>query len=400
MTPKNRKIKTLMLLENSHYPQDSRVRREATTLIDKNYQVVVICPKEKSQAYYETVNSVIVCRYPEPPTWNGFIGYIFEYGYSLVAMFIISLFVFFRHGFDIIHAHNPPDIMVLIAMFYKIFRKKFIFDHHDLSPELYLAKSDGEGNKYVHRALIFFEKLSFRIADHVISTNQSYREIALTRGKIDSSKITIVRNGPEKSQLSAIEPDSLLRQRASILIGYIGEMGFQDGLDYFIRSLDHLSKDFNKHDFCAVLIGSGDAVESLKVLIAQLGLTDKVYWVGYQPDSIWRPLLASVDICVVPDPTNPFNDRSTMMKITDYMALSKPIVAFDLPEHRVTAGDSAIYAPANNEYEFAKLITDLIDDPGKRLSMGQLGRDRLHNNLTWDYQAEQLCLVYETLFSR
>lgn len=393
------KPKILMLLENNAYPQDSRVRKEAETLIKADFQVSIIAPRGKNQVWSEIVGGVHVYRYPAPIEADGFLGYLLEFGYSLIIMFILSLFVLFRQGFDIVHAHNPPDVLVLIAIFYKLIGKKFVFDHHDLSPELYNAKANGEGNQTIINALLFFEKLTFRFANHVISTNQSYKDIAISRGLVSEDMITIVRNGPLLDTLVNVTPDPNLLKKEAKLIGYIGEMGFQDGVDYLIRSIHFLVNDLNRKDIYLILIGSGSAVDSLNALVDELHLGDYVYFAGYQPFSVWRSLLASVHMGAVPDPINDFNNKSTMIKITDYMGLCKPVVAFDLTEHRVTAGDAALYAEPNNEMDFARKIELLMDNDEMREEMGNLGYERITKELAWNYQAEKLLIAYGKLIN-
>lgn len=394
--PNTRKI--LMLLENNTFPQDGRVRKEAETLTKAGFQVSIIAPRGDKQPWKEIINQVYVYRFPAPVEATGLLGYLIEYGYSLFAMFSLSFVVLFQNGFQVIHSHNPPDMMVLIAIFYKLMGKKFVFDHHDLSPELYNAKAGGHGNKIVYRLLLFFERLTFHFANHVISTNQSYKQIAMSRGKVAEEKITIVRNGPVLDQLVDIHPDQELAKKASTLIGYLGEMGYQDGLDYLIRAIHYLVNDLNRKDVYVVLIGNGSAVESLKTQVKELHLEKYIHFAGYQPNEIWRSMLASVHIGVVPDPINPFNDQSTMIKITDYMGLRKPVVAFDLREHRFTAGGAALYAEPDNVVAFAQNIVTLMDNPDMRIKMGQLGYDRIVNELAWDYQAEKLSAAYEKVF--
>lgn len=387
----------LMLLENNPFPQDGRVRREAATLTNAGYQVSVICPADKGQPARETLNSIHIYRYPGPREGDGLIGYLWEYGYSLLVAFWISLGIWVTSGFDIIHAHNPPDLFVLLAAFYKPFGKRFIFDHHDLSPEMYFARFDGKGSRTVHGVLLFFEKLSFRLADHVIATNESYKRVALERGQVLEGRVTVVRNGPELNHIRLMEPDSELRQKADFILGYVGLMGFQDGVDYFIRALAHLINDLKCTDFYSVIIGGGDAVESLKTLTAELGLNSYVWFTGpiYGEDLL--RYLSTADICIDPDPSNPYNDRSTMIKITEYMALGKPIVAFDLPENRVTAQEAAVYARPNDELDFARQIAALMDDPERRIKMGQIGRERVVSALAWSHQAPNLIAAYASL---
>jgi glycosyltransferase involved in cell wall biosynthesis len=387
----------LMLLENHAYPQDDRVRREALSLTQAGYQVSIICPKGSKQSGYEVINGVQVYRYPKPPDGNGFIGYLWEYGYSLVAMFILSVWVFFRRGFDIIHAHNPPDVMVLVAALYKPLGKKFVFDHHDLAPEMYFARFEGEGSQVVFRGLAFFEKLTCRLANHVIATNQSYKTMEMQRSGIPDERITIVRNGPDLARLHPVEPDPVLRQKASTILGYVGVMGFQDGVDYFLRAVQHLTRDLGCTDIYCVIIGKGDAWEGLQNITRQLGIQDYVWFTGRISDEDLLRYLSTADICIDPDPSNPFNDRSTMIKMMEYMALGRPIVAFDLPEHRVSAQEAAIYARGNDEMDFARQIAWLIEHPEKRQEMSAFGTKRVQSELAWTYQEKNLLAAYTTL---
>jgi len=389
-----------MLLENNPYPQDYRVRREAKALVRAGYQVSVISPRVNRQPVREVLDGVFVCRYPSPPVSRGFLGYIWEYSYSMVAAFLLSLYIFLTKGFDLIHAHNPPDTFAFIILGYKLLGKRFIFDHHDLSPEMYDAQRNGAGNAIIRRLLLFFEKVSFRLANHVVTTNQSYRDIALGRGGVKPENITIVRNGPELDRSVPVEPDPGLRARASTVIGYVGVMGYQDGVDYLLRALSHLKNDLGRKDFYTVIIGRGDAVPDLKALTTRLDLDSHVWFTGYIPLADLIRYLSTADLCVVPDPSNPFNDRSTMIKITEYLAFGKPVVAFDLPEHRVTAQSAALYARPNDELDFARKIAELMDAPEKRQQMGKFGRDRVETTLAWNCQEPNILLAYEKVLQQ
>lgn len=383
-----------MLLENCPYPQDVRVRREAVALTAAGYLVSVICRAAPRQPPREIVNGVHVYRYSSPAAANSFLGYLREYGYSLAASIALSLLVLFREGFDVIHAHNPPDIFVFIALFYKIFGKRFVFDHHDLSPEMYQARFPGKASPVVYSALVFLEKLTCLAADHVIATNESYKRMELERGGVSPHRITVVRNGIELSRLRHFEPDPGLLQKGKIVIGYVGVMGYQDGLDYLLRALNHLRRDLGRTDFYAILIGDGDAWTNLKKLSSYLDLDEFVWLPGAIFGDDLRHYLSAADICVVPDPSNGYNDRSTMVKMMEYMALEKPIVAFDLPENRFTAQQCALYVQPNNELEFAKAMVQLMDDPTLRKSLGAHGIHRLRTALAWDYSVSHLLDAY------
>ena len=300
-----------------------------------------------------------------------------------------------RCGFDVIHTHNPPDLFGLIAGFYRLFGKKYVFDHHDLGPEMYLARFSGPGNRFIYRTLLWIERHSCRWAHHIIATNDSYKRIEMERTGVPASRITVVRNGPEPWHLDDCSPLLDRRDDQRIVIGYVGAMGFQDGLDYLLRALHVLKNDLGRADWTALLIGSGDAVDTLRETAAALGLTDQLSFTGWVDYEKVPQYIASTDICVAPDPSNNYNDRSTIVKVMEYMAQAKPVVAFDLPEHRVTAGDTALFAQPNDEREFARLLLRLMDDAPLRRALGEAGRRRVAERLTWQRQVPHLLAAYQ-----
>ena len=392
--------RVLMLLEKGPYPRDYRVRREARALAAAGCRVSVICPSVPGQPWREMLDGVRVYRFPAPPAANSFLGYLWEYGYSMVATFIISLLIFLCEGFDVVHAHNAPDTLVLIAAFYKLLGKRSVYDHHDLAPEMYYTRFGGSGNRLVYHALVLLEKLSCQFADHVIAPNQSYKKVEMRRGRVSEERITIVRNGPDLSCLHPVAPDRDLCQKGKTIIGYAGVMGFQDGVDYLLRAVQHLIYDLGRTEFFCVLVGAGVALPSLKSLTEQLGLADYVLFTGWVEHAEVARYLCAADICVAPEPSNSYNDRSTMIKIMEYMAFGKPTVAFDLAEHRVTAQDAAIYARPNDELDFAQQIASLMDDPERRKKMGEEGRERIEMELAWAHQEKFLLEAYEVVLSR
>ncbi len=423
--------RVLMLLQNCAYPQDDRVRREAKTLVAAGYQVSVISPKWSVQVWTEVVEGVHVLRFPPPPPAGGLAGYLWEYGYSMAVMFAMSLLVWIGEGFDILHAHHPPDTFVFIAAFYKLFGKRYVLDHHDLAPELYDARFGGNGRPALFRVLVWLEKLACRLADHVIATNQSYKAMEMQRGGVPEANITIVRNGPDLNELRVADtphqslpttlttqgaepgpgaehpaadlPSSGLEQNARLrtgktILGYVGVIGFQDGVDYLLRALRHLAGDFGRRDFQCILVGHGDAVPGLKALTQQLALGEYVSFTGWVDEqSEVARYLSIMDVCLAPEPSNPFNDRSTAAKVMEYMAFGKPVVAFDLPEHRFSAQDAAVYARPNDELDFARQIVLLMDDPVRCERMGRVGRVRIETELAWSQQSKQLLQAYEIL---
>jgi len=389
--------RVLMLLEKGPYPEDCRVHREARALAAAGYQVSVICPAARGQAWRELLDGVRVYRFPAPPAANSLLGYLWEYGYSMAATFVLSLLVFWREGLDVVHAHNLPDTFVFIAAFYKLLGKRFVYDHHDLGPEMYYARFLGNGNRLAYHALVWLEKLSCQLADQVIAANQSYKTVEMQRGHVPENRITIVRNAPDLNRLRPTEADLDLRQKGKAIIVYVGVMGFQDGVDHLLKALQHLLYDLGRTDLLCVLVGAGQALPSLKSLTAQLGLADYVLFTGWVEYTEVARYLSAADICVAPEPSNPYNDRSTMEKIMEYMALGKPIVAFDLPEHRVTAQDAAVYARPNDELDFAQQIAALMDDPERRQKMGQTGKQRIEMELAWSHQEKHLLEAYQAL---
>jgi glycosyltransferase involved in cell wall biosynthesis len=384
-----------MLLENNPYPQDGRVRREAITLVDSGFEVVVIAPAMKGQPRRERIEGVTVLRYRAREGSDGVLGFAVEYAYSLAMSVWLSMKLFVSGGFGVIHAHNPPDLFVLVALLFKPFGVRFVFDHHDLTPEMYLARFPEGHNRIVEALLRVFERLTFRFADRVIATNESYAEIAMGRGRVSKDRVAIVRNGPDPARVRVVPVDEELRSRSSCLIAYIGEMAPHDGVDHLIRALHHLATDLARPDFYCVLIGGGSEVRRLQSLANDLGLGSQVWFSGHisDADHVMR-LLSSADICVTPDPLNPYTDRSTMVKTTEYMALGKPIVAFDLKENRRSAQDAALYADPNSDIDFATKIAELMDDPVRRERMGAIGRERVRSELGWPHQARHLADVY------
>ncbi|PJF40386.1 MAG: glycosyltransferase WbuB [Chloroflexi bacterium] len=388
----------LMLLQNNAYSHDVRVRNEAQSLVAAGYDVTVICPADGKRFTFRDVAGVRVWSYPPPRDGNGVIGYAIEYGYSLIMMGLFSLLVLLRRRFDVVHAHNPPDMLVLIALFYKMLGKKFVFDHHDLSPELYrYARFSGSGNAVLFRLLIFFEMLSCKVADRVIAVNQSYRDVEVKRAKIKPEKISIVRNGPNLAQFALSHVANPSEKNGKIVIGYLGIIGYQDGVDHLVRAVGHLVNDFGKSDIECVVVGEGDALPAAQQLANELKLSEYITFIGWIPYTSVPECLRRFDICVAPEPSNIYSDRSTVIKIMEYMAFAKPIVAYDLPEHRYSAGEAAVYATNNTPLELAQHIAALIDDPQRRETMGQAGRERVENVLSWSHQERALLEMYSSL---
>lgn len=389
----------LMLVENNPVWRDVRVRQEAEALKEAGYSVSVVCPGMPGRGFHEEMDGIHIFTYPPPYQGRGFFGYAYEYGYSLLAMFAVTLYIFAHKGFDVIHAANPPDTAVMIVIFYKLFGKRFVYDHHDLSPEVFSMRFGSEKGmaRLIYGLLIFLERLSCRVADHVIATNHSYKTIELQRSKIPESRITIVRNGPDLSRLRQVDFPSELRREGKTTIGYLGITGYQDGVNHLLDILYVLANELDRKDFFCVIAGGGDALEDLKKQAHTLDLDKFVMFTGYIPHEDVAKYISAADICVAPEKPSLFNHYSTIIKVMEYMALGKPIVAFDLIEHRYSAENAALYAQDGQELDFARKIAYLMDNPKQREMMGRLGRTRVEKTLAWEHQAKALINAYEKL---
>jgi glycosyltransferase involved in cell wall biosynthesis len=407
--------KILMLVEN-YFPQDSRVKNEASLLTEAGYQISVIALRRKGQAGRETLNSVEVYRLPtlelfkKTPSANvnqinllfvklkSFLGYVVEYCYFTAACLTVSTYIFVRRGFDVIHAHNPPDTLFLVALPFKLLGKKFVFDQHDLCPELYRSRySAAEG--FYTRILRMFEWCSLKLADVTIATNESYKQIQIERANKNPADIFVVRNGPNQMRMTPAAPSARLKGMNKSILCYVGSLNPQDGVDYLLRSLRHLLHGLKRSDFYCVIMGTGDSLQDLRDLAGNLQLNGCVELTGFISDEDLQANLAAADICVDPDPSSPLNDVSTWIKVMEYMASAKPIVSFDLKETRFSARDAAIYVKPNNEAEFAEAIAQLMDRPELQNKMGTYGRHRVEEELQWAKVGTNLLTAYETLFA-
>ena len=387
--------KVLILVENLSVPFDRRVWLEARALRENGAKVSVICPRFKREKSFEVLEGVNIYRYSSPPPTRGVLSYVVEFLYCFIMTFALSIYVFIRHDFDVIHACNPPDTFFVIGLFYKVFGKKFYFDQHDLCPEVYLAKYGTHKKDFLFRILLFMEYLTYKTADRVIVTNESYKDIAISRGRLDPGKVFVVRTGPDLDRFKRLSPENSLKNGKKFLVSYLGVMAPQDGVDYLLLAIDIIINKYKRNDILFNLIGSGDSIEDLKKLKEELHLNGSVVFAGRISDEKLIRYLSTSDVCVAPDPKNPLNDKSTMNKILEYMAMACPIVSFDLRESRYSAGDAALYATSNNICEFADKILELLEDKKRRHEMGRLGRDRLKGKLSWDFNKKRLIDVYE-----
>lgn len=391
----------LILVENLSVPFDRRVWQESRALVDGGYQVTVICPQGTATdtAPEETIDGVHILRYPLRPATGGPAGYLREYGLALWHTTRLALRVRRHERIDAVHACNPPDLLFLVALLLKLLgAKAFVFDHHDLVPELFESRFGGRN--WLYRATRAVERVTFAAADGVISTNESYRSVAIERGKMSPDAVRVVRSAPDLDRFMMRTPDSALAQGKKHLVAYLGVMGPQDGVDYAIRALKYLRTEIGRDDVHAIFMGAGDALDEMVALTDDLGLDDMVEFTGRVPDEYVQTCLSTADVCLSPDPLNPLNNLSTMNKVVEYMAMGRPLVSFDLVEARVSAGDAAIYVPANDEAAFAEALNELLDNPERRAEMGTLGRSRVESQLSWATSQHNLLEFYEDLFTR
>lgn len=391
--------RVLILVENLPSPFDRRVWQEATTLHANGYEVSIICPTGKGyEGRYEEIDGIHIYRYKLPLEAEGAKGYAIEYSAALFHTFRLAWKVLFGRGFDIIHACNPPDLLFLIGGFFKFtMGKKFLFDHHDINPELYEAKFGRRD--FFYKLMVLFERWSFKTSDVSIATNESYKRIAIERGGMDPDKVYVVRSGPKLDRLRVLPPMDSLKQGKRYLVGYVGVMGAQEGIDLLLEAARYLIVDMGRKDVHFGLVGGGTSLDQMKALAVQLGIADHVTFTGRVPDQDLLEMLNTSDVCVNPDVANDMNDKSTMNKIMEYMALGKPIVQFDLAEGKVSAQEASLYALKNDPVDMARKIAELLDDPERRERMGAYGRHRVVNELEWQYEAPKLLAAYERLYS-
>ena len=391
--------RVLILVENLPSPFDRRVWQEAGALRDAGYTVSIICPTGRGcEAKFEAIDDIHIWRYDLATEGAGALGYLVEYSAALFWTFVLSLRVFFSRGFDVIHACNPPDLFFLIGGFYKLFGKKFLFDHHDANPELYVAKF---GRKdFLYRAMLLLERCTFRTADVSIATNQSYRRIAIERGGMAPERVFVVRSGPSLERLKIQPPVPALKRGRKHLVGYVGVMGRQEGIDYLLHAVSYIVHGLGRRDIQFGLVGGGTSLEEMKAMAAELRIADYVTFTGRVPDAELLAMLNTADVCVNPDVATEMNDISTMNKIMEYMALGKPMVQFDLAEGRYSAQGASLYAARNDPLDMGAKIVELLDDPERRKTMGELGRRRVLEELEWRHEAPKLLAAYDALWAR
>jgi glycosyltransferase involved in cell wall biosynthesis len=390
----SRQRRGLVIVEDLPVPFDRRVWTETKTLRDAGWRMTVISPKgEGATRWHDRIDGIEVFRYPLPTTAAGFVNHLAEYAVAIPATLILALLAWRGRRFDVVHACNPPDFFFPIGWLFQRLGSAFVFDQHDLSPEVYVAQGGNRGG-LVHRVLLWCERRTYRTADVVIATNETYRRFALERGGVDPERVFVVRSSPDPSRIHRVDPDPSLREGRQHLVAYLGTMGQQDGVDLFVETARHVAKA-RPGQVRFVAMGGGPMLEELREQVRREGLADDVTFTGRVPDEFVRRVLSTADVAISPDPANDFNEYCTMNKTLEYMAVGVPVVAFDLEETRVSAADAAVYATPNDPAGLANLTMELLDDPERRARMGEIGRARVAGDLSWTNSARNLLAAYE-----
>src|ERR1035438_3175883 len=385
----------LIIVQNLPVPFDRRVWLECQALTTAGYRVAVVCPKGKGDPAYQVIDGVELYKYRPYAPGGSKVSFLAEYAYSFLATAWQALKARRSGRFAVIQACNPPDIFWPLALAFRALEgTRFVFDHHDLCPELFQSRFPS-GPKLPHKGLLALERRTHQAADHVIATNDSYREIAMTRGGKRAEDVTVVRTGPDLRRLQSGEADPELRRGRRFLVAYIGVMGPQAGVDIVVRAADIVVNQLGRDDIAFTLIGSGDCFDDLVALRDELGLAGHVEFTGRAPDELVMRIMSTSHVGLSPDPKNPLNDVSTMNKTMEYMAFELPVVAFDLRETRVSAGDAAVYVQPNDERQYAEAIVALLDDEQRRALMGKLARERVEQELAWSHQESAYLGVYQ-----
>lgn len=389
----------LILVENLPVPFDRRVWQEAQALNDAGYEVSVICPTGRGHdKTYEVINGIHIYRHRLKEAVTA-AGYMREYFLALVHQIRLSFRVRRRQRIDVIQACNPPDLLFMVAMIHKLlFGTYFVFDHHDLSPELYVSKFGRRDLFY--KLLCFFEKQTFRMADASIATNETFRDIALARGGMPPDRVVVVKSYPEASRFRPTEAEQSLVVPGKHLIGYIGIMGEQDGVETLVRAFAEILHVRKRSDVNCLIIGDGPELERLKAMTAALGLDGPLQFTGYLSGPPLLSHLSAFDVGIIPDPPGELNDKLSMNKVFEYMMLGLPIVQFNLPQATREAGNAALVVSEHSPQALADGILALIDDPERRKTMSVTGRAVAEREFRWTGEAHRYLGAYNALFSR
>lgn len=391
---RGRPRRVLILLENLPLAKDPRVRRECAALLEAGYAVSVICPE--GAAVGGDLDAVSLHTYPAPPEARNALGYVWEFAYSWLMTFLLTVKVAVTEGFSAIQGCNPPDTAFAVALPYKLLGRPFVFDHHDLSPEIFTARY-GRQSGPVFATLQALERATYATADHVIATNEAFRTVALDRGGKTAAAVTVVRNGPELARSRPRPADPALRRGRTYLCCWLGLMFVDDGVELALAAVRHLVHELGRVDCHVAFVGDGEKRPAMEQLARDLGVEEWVSFPGWVPLDEAFAYLATADLGLSPNPKTPRLDVSTSMKVMEYMAFHLPVVAFDVDETRHSAGAAAAYATDNDPAAYARLIADLLDDPGRRKTMGEIGRQRVEGGLAWDHQKKAYVAVYDAL---
>ncbi len=393
----NKERKVLIIVENLPVPFDTRVWQEATTLAAKGYTVSVICPKGKGYTQEEEyLQNVHIFRHDLPVEGNGAVGYAKEYLTALKEELRLAKKIYKKIGFDVIHGCNPPDDIYMVAKHFKKYGVKYVFDHHDICPELFEAKF-GKTSGLLYKSQLWLEKQTYKHCTFAFVTNESYKKIAIERGQMDSNKVIVLRSGPKLERMRIMPPVENIKRGYKYMVGYLGVIGQQEGIEYLLEAAKYI-KEHDNNVFWGI-VGGGPHLEALKKQAHDMGLDDCVEFTGRAPDKQMLEYLNTADVCVNSDKYNSMNDKSTMNKILEYMALAKPIVQFDLTEGRYSAQEASLYAKNNDAEDMAKKIMELLDNPELRKKMGAYGRNRVVNELSWEHTSKALLEGYDKFFT-
>jgi glycosyltransferase involved in cell wall biosynthesis len=391
-----RRRSCVIIVENLPVPFDRRVWQEARALHAADWTVTVICPStERYPLAYEVIDGISIYRHPLPLEARGNLGFIAEYAAALLHEARLLFKVLWREGFDVIQACNPPDLLFLVAVPFKLIGKRFVFDHHDVSPELFVAKFNRKG--FFYRLLLVAEWLTFKSADLVVSANETYRDIAIARGGKRPEDVVTVYSVPDRTRLQRVEPDTAARGGKRIVLGYVGIIGDQDGVDHLIRAVKHLRSDFGQTDFRALIVGDGPALASVKALATELELDEFVMFTGYLSGKELLAHLSAFDIGIIPDPMNEYNDKISMNKVFEYSALGIPIVSYELTETKRLLGDAGTYAKTADAAGLARAIETLMADDPLRVRRGADAKRLADAKFNWDREAERYISGFERL---
>lgn len=389
----------LIIVENLPVPFDTRVWQEASTLAANGYTVSVICPKGKGyNADYECIDGVHIYRHDLPTEGNGAIGYAREYFSALWNEYRLARKIYKKHGFHVIHGCNPPDDIYMVARMFRGKGVDYVFDHHDICPELYEAKF-GKKSGLFYKSQLWLERNTYRHCTFAFVTNESYRRIAIERGGMSPDRVHVLRSGPRLERLVIRPPKPEIKRGKRYMVGYLGVIGQQEGIQYMLQAARHIRDNMGRDDIFWGIVGGGPHLDELRRLCTSMGLDDIVEFTGRVDDNKMLDYLNTADICVNSDEYNEMNDKSTMNKVLEYMALGKPIVQFDLTEGRYSAQDASLYARPNDAVDMAEKIVALLDDPKRRTEMSRIGRDRIVNHLSWDHTSRALLDAYDKYFT-